>query len=128
MRLLLDTHVLIWWIEGSGRLGKQTHELIRAYGALISPASVWEISIKSARGHLQLQPPLEEWLPELLVSGFDPLFITFEHALAVRHLPHHHGDPFDRMLVAQAQCEGLTIVTVDPVIAAYGIPTLDAAT
>lgn len=127
MRLLLDTHVLIWWMEGSGRLGREAYELIRSNGALVSSASVWEISIKSARGRLPLMTPLETWLPRLLRTGFDPLFITFEHATAVRNLPLHHSDPFDRMLVAQAQCEGLTLVTADPLLPRYPIPTLDAS-
>jgi PIN domain nuclease of toxin-antitoxin system len=70
----------------------------------------------------------EEWIPKVLATGFLPLPVTFQHAYAVRSLPHHYGDPFDRMVVAQAQCHNLTIVTVDPVIADYGVPTLDAAT
>src|SRR5215217_3440772 len=97
----------------SDRLGTQARNAIvqserRVY---ISSASVWELCIKSSRGRLQLSKPLEEWFPAVLESDFDPLPIAFQHAYAIRTLPLLHGDPFDRMLVAQAQCEGLTVVT-----------------
>jgi PIN domain nuclease of toxin-antitoxin system len=127
MRLLLDTHALIWWIEGSTRLGKRAYDLIKSQGALISTVSIWEISIKSARGQMQLERPAEEWIPKLLEIGFEPLVITFHHAFAVRDLPLHHADPFDRMLIAQAQYEGLTLLTADAHFAAYGVPVLDAS-
>jgi PIN domain nuclease of toxin-antitoxin system len=127
MRILLDTHALIWWIEGSTRLGKRAYDLLSSGGALISAVSIWEISIKSARGQMQLERHADEWIPELLEIGFEPLMITFHHAFAVRHLPLHHADPFDRMLIAQAQCEGLTLLTADVHFAAYRVPTLDAA-
>jgi PIN domain nuclease of toxin-antitoxin system len=70
----------------------------------------------------------EEWIPKLVARGLETLPVTFEHAYAVRSLPLLHGDPFDRMLIAQALCEGLTIVTVDPVICDYRVSTIDAAT
>ena len=94
----------------------------------MSAASVWEISIKSALGRLdQLDAP-EVWFPKLRDEwGVRPLPITLDHALAVRTLPRLHGDPFDRMLVAQALCEDLTLVTADQRIAAYDIRTLDAS-
>lgn len=130
MDLLLDTHALVWWMLDSARLGVKARKAIIAAGSrtYISSASVWEICIKGARGRLQLSRPPEEWIPEVLAQGFDALPITFQHAYAVRRLPQHHGDPFDRMLVAQAECEGLILVSVDPVIRAYGVPTLDAST
>jgi PIN domain nuclease of toxin-antitoxin system len=77
-------------------------------------------------GHDRLGPQARSSIVER-ESDFEPLSITFQHAFAVRTLPLHHGDPFDRMLVAQAQCEGLTIVTVDPVIRSYDVPALNAA-
>ena len=128
MNLLLDTHALIWWVQGSQRLGRQARTRIRTTGtqAFISAASVWEIAIKMGRGRLALDPP-EDWIPELLANGFAPLLITMDHTFAVRHLPMHHSDPFDRMLIAQAQTEGLTVLTADSHFAAYGISTLDAA-
>ena len=130
MDLLLDTHTLIWWTWGSGRLGPRAYEQVGAAEnrTYISSASVWEICIKTSRGRLQLAELPEDWIPKVLATGFLSLPVTFQHAYVVRTLPHHHGDPFDRMLVAQAQCENLTIVTVDPAISAYAIPVLDAST
>ena len=127
MDILLDTHALIWWMLDSKRLGQRARKAILADGArtLISASSVWEIAIKSSRGRLQLEPP-EEWIPDVLAKGFEPLPTNSRHASAVRTLPQHHGDPFDRMPIAQAICENLTIVTADAVIRAYDVPTLDA--
>lgn len=128
MNLLLDTHVLIWWILNSRKLGRRARAVISrsAAGVFISAVSVWEISIKVPKGRLTLREPLDGYLPSLFENGFRPLPINIAHALAIRTLPPHHGDPFDRMLIAQAQCERLTLVTVDPLISAYGVPTLDA--
>ena len=130
MNLLLDTHVLIWWLEKSPRVGKKTKATLLDPSALLwmSAASVWEVSIKSALGRMdQLDPP-EVWVPRLRDEwGVRALPITLEHAIAVRTLPGLHGDPFDRMLVAQARCEELTLVTADPRIAAYDVRTLDAS-
>jgi PIN domain nuclease of toxin-antitoxin system len=130
MNVLLDTHVLLWWLKDTGRLGAETRQLIRspATSIWVSAASIWEISIKAALGRLELREPFTEVMPrELERQGFRPLPITFQHALAVRNLPLHHADPFDRMLIAQAQCEDLTLVTSDPRIRDYDIRTIDAA-
>jgi len=129
MNLLLDTHALIWWLEGSKRLGSGAKKALGFPGAglWISGVSVWEMAIKSGIGRLRLEQPPEETIPILLNRGFRELPINWKHALAVRNLPPHHSDPFDRMLVAQAQCEGLTLVTADPAIAAYDVPTIDAS-
>ena len=129
MDTLLDTHALIWWMLDSKRLGQQARKAILADGArtLISAVSVWEIAIKSSRGRLQLEQPPEEWIPNVLTKGFEPIPITFQHASAIRTLPNYHGDPFDRMLIAQAICENLTIVTADAVIRAYDVPIIDAS-
>ncbi len=130
MNLLLDTHILIWWLEKSPRIGARTRKKLLDPSALLwmSAASVWEISIKSALGRLdQLDAP-EVWIPRLRDEwGVRPLPIKIDHAMAVRTLPRLHGDPFDRMLVAQALCEDLTLVTADRRIAAYDIRTLDAS-
>ncbi len=131
MNVLLDTHVLVWWIENSRRLGKRTKAIIQddETAVWISAVSVWEISIKAALRRLDVSATLTDDLDEEMErSGFRQLPIEFEHAFAVRCLPLHHSDPFDRMLVAQAQCEGLTLITADPAIFSYGVPTLDAAT
>ena len=126
--LLLDTHVWLWWLEDNPRLGPQTRAAIGRDEATIwvSAASAWEIAIKVALGRLDLGEPSEVCLPrELKRSGFRPLAVTVDHAAAVGRLPAHHRDPFDRLLVVQAQMEGLTIVTTDPKIAKYDVPRLD---
>jgi PIN domain nuclease of toxin-antitoxin system len=129
MNLLLDTHALIWWLQDSDKLGRRARNAILRPGAavFISSASIWEISIKSAAGRLKLKEPLGKCIPDLVASGFHHLPINFEHALAVRDLAPHHSDPFDRMLIAQAQCEDLTLMTVDPAITPYGVRTIDAS-
>lgn len=130
MNLLLDTHVLIWWLEKNPRLGAQAKVTLRNpdMRPWMSAASVWEISIKMALGRFDLADPPEAWVPRLLGEwGVRALPITPTHAMAVRTLPLHHRDPFDRMLIAQAQCEGLTLVTADPRIMAYDVRTIDAS-
>ena len=130
MTVLLDTHTLLWWLWGSARLGKQAKALILADSTEIwvSAASLWETSIKTSLGRLDRLPSFEkEMRVEMERSGFRPLPITFDHALAVRELPPHHRDPFDRLLIAQALCENLTLVTADPAIAAYDVRTIDAS-
>ena len=129
MNLLLDTHALLWWIDGSKRLGSRTRAALFRPGVSlwISAASVWEMAIKSAAGRLRTGKPPHETISKLLEHGFQALPISIEHALAIRNLPCKHADPFDRMLVAQAQCEGLTIVTADAAIAAYDVRTIDAS-
>jgi PIN domain nuclease of toxin-antitoxin system len=130
VNLLLDTHVLIWWLTKSARLGRQTGAILRdsANTPWIRAASLWEISIKAALGRLDLPDPPENWLPKATREwGLHTLPITPAHAMAVRKLPLRHHDPFDRMLVVQAQCEGLTLVTADPRIQAYEVDLLDAS-
>ena len=125
MNLLLDTHALVWWTENNSRLGKRAKAAIQDDRSTvwISAATIWEISIKAAIGRLDVQSAFEKALPlEMERSGFRALPIAFAHAYAVRHLPLHHADPFDRMLIAQAQCEGLTLLTADSQFAGYGVP------
>ena len=129
MNLLLDTHVLIWWMEENPRLGPRAKKLLlgKTTRPVISAVSIWEISIKASIGRLEIADPLEMWVPRLQDEwGVYALPVTFEHAICVRSLPHHHNDPFDRMLVAQARCENLSLVTADPAIAAYDVHTIDA--
>ena len=85
------------------------------------------MSIKTSIGRLKLATTPEDSIPELFAAGFQPLPIQFRHAFAVRQLPPHHNDPFDRMLIAQAKCEDLAILTSDHAFSAYGVPTLDAS-
>jgi PIN domain nuclease of toxin-antitoxin system len=130
MHLLIDTHVLIWWSKNSPRLGSQARKLIRSpeNSIWVSAASIWEISIKASLGRLKLHESFAEVMSrDLERQGFRALPIGFRHALAVRDLPHHHADPFDRMLIAQAQCEELTLLTADRAIFDYEVAVLDAA-
>lgn len=123
MRLLLDTHAAIWLIDDDRRLSDRARDATtdRANTVLLSAALVWEIALKRALGKLELP---DGYVASLLEYAFVPLVITLEHAAAVEHLPHHHGDPFDRMLVAQAQVEGATIVSRDPRFKRYEVPVL----
>jgi PIN domain nuclease of toxin-antitoxin system len=121
--LLLDTQVLIWWDEG-GRLAPEARRAIRdAPEVFVSAASAWEVAIKTALGRLRPSRTVEDAVRE---SGFLELPITFRHAARVTSLPPHHRDPFDRLLVAQAGVEHLTLVTRDPAFAPYGVPFLRA--
>jgi PIN domain nuclease of toxin-antitoxin system len=124
LKLLLDTHVLIWW-SGGKRVGRTAADAIGSPDneVLISVASIWEAEIKAATGKLQLDADLEA---EPAEHGFRSLQITPRHAVAAARLPRYHSDPFDRMLVAQAQLEGLTIVTRDPVFDNYAVAVLSA--
>jgi PIN domain nuclease of toxin-antitoxin system len=125
VRLLLDTHVVIWFTGEPDTLDPAAREaIVVADVVAVSAASVWEISTKAALG--KLQAPVEDLVAELREWGFDLIPITPEHAGATGKLPHHHRDPFDRMLVTQAQLEGLTIVTRDPAIARYQVAVLAA--
>ena len=124
MRLLLDTHALLWWLDDDARLEKSAAEAIAgAEFVAVSAASAWEVSIKQAIGTLTGPDDLSA---ELATNGFTELPVTIAHALAAGALPPHHLDPFDRMLVAQSRLEDLTLVTRDVRIAAYGIPHLRA--
>lgn len=127
MRLLLDTHTLLWWLADDPRLADPARSEIAdpANDVLVSAASAWEIAIKAALGKLSLPDDLEE---QLAGNSFSPLPILVRHALAVRDLPDHHRDPFDRLLVAQARIEDLTIVTADACIPRYDVSVLPATT
>jgi len=120
VKLLLDTHVVLWWLNSDRRLSRPVRSSIeqQADQVLVSAASAWEIAIK--RAVRKLEPPVR-WHQEITEFGFEPLAITFDHAREAGELPRHHTDPFDRMLVAQARLEGLTLVTADPNIARYDV-------
>lgn len=123
MRLLLDTHVLIWWATGAPLAAPAAAAIASAREVVVSSASVWEAEIKAASGKLVLDADLVE---EPLLHGFVALPITAEHGALAARLPLHHRDPFDRVLVAQAQLESLTLVTRDPVFARYEVQLLPA--
>ena len=123
MNFLLDTHVLLWWLGGHVSLSKTVHRMMSDGTNLIfvSAATAWEISIKQTLGKLQAPNDLED---ALRLSGFLCLPISIAHALLAERLPPHHDDPFDRLLVAQAKIEKLTLVTRDPKQILYDISTL----
>jgi PIN domain nuclease of toxin-antitoxin system len=125
VRLLLDTHVLLWALGDPDEIEPTARSAIVApeNRVLVSAASTWEIAIKGALGKLKVPADLPQ---QLEAEGFEPLPITIEHTLKAGALPRHHADPFDRMLVAQAELEDLTIVTRDERIARYAVPTLSA--
>ena len=124
-RLLLDTHVLLWWLADDEALGMQTRALIAdtRNEVLVSAATVWEMSIKRAKGLLDAPDEMDDVVAG---EGFSALPISLRHAQQAGALPDLHRDPFDRMLIAQAQSEGLELLTVDAVIPQYGIRCLSA--
>ena len=119
-RLLVDSHVLLWHVLDDPRLGPRPTALIEADDAevMVSTASLWEIAIKSALGKLEAPDDLPERVEPM---GFELLQVTAEHAWRVRSLPHLHGDPFDRLLIAQAQIERMPIVSVDSVFDSFDV-------
>lgn len=130
MNLLIDTHVLICWSVSSRRLGRQARELISIpqNSIWVSAASIWEICIKTSLRRPEVSGVLQGRIPkDLERHGFRDLPITVRHAIAVRDLPLLHRDPFDRMLIAQARCEDLTLLTADAAVTAYDVRTIDAA-
>lgn len=126
MRLLVDSHVLLWWFEEEvARLSPSVANAL-ADGSnelFVSAASIWELSIKQSIGKLTISVDLDE---HAAAQGFLPLPVTGQHAAAVRTLPLHHKDPFDRLLIAQARIEGLTLVTADRALSAYDVPIMPA--
>ena len=125
MNLLLDIHVLLWWLEDDPTLAAAAREAIADADntVYLSAVVVWEIRIKQALGKLELPADFE---PVLAEQPFVDLPVSVHHAHAVARLPMHHRDPFDRMLAAQARCEGFRLVTRDAALSAYGVPTLEA--
>ncbi len=124
MRLLLDTHAYLWFVGGNSTLPSRTAKILAEaeHTRFVSFASLWEISIKAGLGKLELPFGLDELCDDqLAINGFSTLAIGLEHIKRVVSLPHHHGDPFDRLLVAQCQTENLALVSRDPMFDRYGI-------
>lgn len=118
MRVLLDTHILLWTLSDDPKLSGKARKLIEnAAEVYISAATFWEMSIKVGLGKLNVD--LEEIRGFCLESGFIELPVTSEHAIAVKDLEHHHRDPFDRLLVAAAMTEPMKLLTADPLVAKY---------
>ena len=127
MNLLLDTHVLLWSLADDAKLGAAARAAIvdPDNTVYVSAVSAWEIAIKAALGRVDMPRHAGRWLPDALRrTSFVELGVTVKHALGVEELPPHHADPFDRLLVAQARAEELTLVTADPLVARYDVPTL----
>lgn len=123
MNLLLDTHALLWWLADDAALTVNARAAIgdRSNGIYVSAASAWEISIKKALGKLEAPDDLDA---ALIANHFQSLPITIRHGTSAGQLPRHHDDPFDRMLIAQAQAEQLTLVTHDAMFRPYGVPII----
>jgi PIN domain nuclease of toxin-antitoxin system len=125
VRLLLDSHTLVWWLTDSPSLSRGARRAIadRSNTVFASAVSAYELVNKHRQG--KLRPPLaDELLPMTRRAGLPLLAISFEHAVAAAELPGPHQDPWDRLLMGQARIERLTIVSADPVFADYGVPTL----
>ncbi len=125
MRLLLDTHVLLWWLAADRSLAREARRTLASpeSAVFVSAASAWEISIKKSLGKLEAPDDLVDQLDR---HRFQALAVSIAHALAAGALPRLHDDPFDRMLIAQARLEGLTIVTRDPRFQRYAVATIPA--
>ena len=127
MRLLLDTHVLLWWLADDRRLKTPERRAIADRDALVyvSAVTVWEIAIKKSLGRLEVDTEVLE--REMEAGAMIELPIKWRHAKGTAALPRHHDDPFDRLLVAQAQGEGLVLVSYDVSFRAYDVAILPAA-
>ncbi len=122
---LLDTHVLLWWLSDPSRLSQKARNAIEdgESAAYISTAAVWEMAIKKAMGRLDFPANLQDVLAK---DHIEVMPIALSHALAVADLPMHHQDPFDRMQIAQAKLQDLTILTRDPMFANYDVQVVQA--
>jgi len=122
MTLLLDTQAFLWWVTDDRRLSKRARTAIAATPCVVSVASCWEMAIKVSIGKLTVPLPVHRFVQEQLeINGFSLLPIALEAASAVAGLPFHHRDPFDRLLVAQAQQQRIAIVSADPVFTKYRV-------
>jgi PIN domain nuclease of toxin-antitoxin system len=127
MRLLIDTHALLWFCEGSSKLSDKARAAMEddSNERYVSHATAWEVAIKVGLGKLTLQGDYRVLFPGILeANGFVLLPSEVKHYETLITLPRHHGDPFDRLIIAQAQVDGLTIITCDEDFPAYGLPLL----
>ena len=127
MQLLLDTHTLLWWVNDADELSAKARKVIANSdnNCFLSVASCWEMAIKCSIGKLTLAQPVGQFIPDQLFrNGIRLLPIDFRHVAKVATLPFHHRDPFDRLLVAQAATEQMTLVTADATLARYDIECL----
>jgi PIN domain nuclease of toxin-antitoxin system len=122
LNLLLDTHILLWWLNENKQLPESARQAITdAEIVWVSAVSALEIGIKRASRKLTFEHDLEQ---QLVINAFRPMPVTVAHAVAAARLPPHHKDPFDRLLIAQAMCESLTLLTADARMRAYNVPMM----
>lgn len=122
MKLLLDTHAVLWWVRDDRRLKPAARAAIAGADVVyVSSATAVEIAIKVSKSRLRIHEPVHV---TVAADDFTELAVTMKHAEELERLPHHHGDPFDRLLVAQARVEGATIVTHDRALEPYGVPMI----
>lgn len=124
MRLLVDTHAMLWWLRDDARLSRRARTILKdgANTLVWSVASSWEIAVKLRTGKLALDRPLERLYADLVTDqGVEVLPIGHEHCARLAELPLHHRDPFDRMLIVQAQNARLPVLTADPKLSAYDV-------
>ena len=118
MRVLLDTHIYLWWLQDHPKLSKTARDrIVSASEVYVSSASIWEATIKTGIGKLEVD--VHQLVAEIDNSGFKELSISARHAAAVARLPDIHRDPFDRILIAQALCEPLRLLTADAILSGY---------
>ena len=124
MRLLLDSHALIWYVDSDQLLSQVAHAAITdpSNDLLVSTATIWELAIKAGLGKLTLSAPYRHWMAKAINDlGALILPISVDYADAQMRLPNHHRDPFDRMLIAQSQLEGISLVSNEPIFDRYGV-------
>jgi PIN domain nuclease of toxin-antitoxin system len=123
VRAIADTHALVWWLTRDPRLSSTAQKFISSSSndVLVSAATAWELSIKNRSGKLNVQELLDNFEDAMDQQGFSLLPISIDHALRAGSLPLHHSDPFDRMLVAQAQAQHVALITADKAFDAYGV-------
>ena len=126
MQLLIDTHILIWFLEGNKLLSKSRRQIVAdsQNNVFVSIASLWEIAIKISIGKLTLAKPLANVIKQIEIEDFEISPISPEHTLRVSIMPFHHRDPFDRVIIAQSQIENLPVLTDDNDFGSYGIKIL----
>ena len=125
MRFLIDTQALLWWLVDSDALGPKSRRSIMSDTPVVSPVILWEIAIKSGIG--KLGADVAEISAAIAAEGFDRIGLSDANMIEVSTLEHHHRDPFDRMLIAQARCEGIPVMSADRKFALYDVALLDAA-
>jgi PIN domain nuclease of toxin-antitoxin system len=118
---LVDTHAFLWFMAGDARLSPAARRTMEKGAWCISAATVWEMAIKRALGRLALPSPVPDYIADHVRGGLRVLSVDWPHAAAVASLPPHHGDPFDRLIVAQARVEGLSVISRDPAFGEYDV-------